>query len=61
MRAAIISIVNCLLKLITKNIYIIIASSAYVASIFYFIAMNSNALIKQMPTCPDIKRSDLLS
>jgi hypothetical protein len=53
--------VNCLLRVITKNIYNIIAMSEYVASIVYLIAMNSKALIRQMPTCPDIKRSDLSS
>ena len=56
-----ISIVNCLLKVITKNIYIIIASRAYVARMVYLIALNSKALIRQIPTCPEINRSDLSS
>jgi uncharacterized FlaG/YvyC family protein len=56
-----ISIVNCLLKVITKNVYNNIARSAYDASIVYLIARNSKELIRQIPTCPDIKRSDLSS
>ena len=59
--AAMISIVNCLLKVITKNVYNNIARSAYDASIVYLIARNSKELIRQIPTCPDIKRSDLSS